>query len=65
LEKSDKFPKFLICPALQIMNLDWHGCMAKIEVSILALLGLGLKEKKKRRFEFKFKLNQVHLLLIP
>jgi hypothetical protein len=34
LEKSDKFPKFLICLTFYIVNLDWHGCMVKTEVSI-------------------------------
>jgi hypothetical protein len=35
------------------MNLDWHGCMAKHEISKQALLGLGLKENE-RGFEFQF-----------
>jgi hypothetical protein len=60
LEKSDKFPKFLIWIDLP----DWHHCMAKIEASIEALHRLGLKEKGKR-FDFEYKLNQVHFLLIP
>ena len=64
LEKSDKFPKFLICPALQIMNLDCHGCMAKTEVSILALLGLGLNENEKS-VSIWIQLNQAHMPLIP
>jgi hypothetical protein len=32
---------------LKIVNLYWHGCMVKSEVSIHALLGLGLNENEK------------------
>jgi hypothetical protein len=39
--------KFLFALAFQIVNLDWHGCMAKSDLSIQALLGLGLKENEK------------------
>jgi hypothetical protein len=35
--------KFLFALTFQIENLDWHGCMAKSEVSIEALLDLVLK----------------------
>jgi hypothetical protein len=47
LEKSNKFLKFLFALAFHIVNLDWHDCMVKFEVSIHALLGLGLKENEK------------------
>jgi hypothetical protein len=39
-------PKFLSTLTFRIVNLDWHSCMAKSEVSIQALLGLGLKENE-------------------
>jgi hypothetical protein len=29
--------------SFQIVNLDWHGCLAKSDVSIQALHGHGLK----------------------
>jgi hypothetical protein len=41
------FSKFLFALAFHIVNLDWHDCMVKFEVSIHALLGLGLKENEK------------------
>jgi hypothetical protein len=31
-------PKFLFNRTFQIVNLYWHSCMAKVEVSIQALL---------------------------
>jgi hypothetical protein len=41
------FIKFLFALTFQNVNLNWHVCMAKSEVSIQDLLGLGLKEKWK------------------
>jgi hypothetical protein len=40
--------KFLFALPFEIVNLDWHVCMAKSEVPTQALLGLGLKEIEKR-----------------
>jgi hypothetical protein len=40
-------PKFLFAFTLQIVNLYWHACMVKSEVSVHALLGLGLNENEK------------------
>jgi hypothetical protein len=40
-------PKLLFALTFQIVNLYWHSCMVKYEVSIQALLGLGLKENEK------------------
>jgi hypothetical protein len=34
------FPKFLSALVFHIVNLDWHGCMAKSEVPIQALLDM-------------------------
>jgi hypothetical protein len=53
LEKSDKFPKILFALNFQIVNLDWHGCMAKSEVSHKLSLDLVWK-KLKIVFEFEF-----------
>jgi hypothetical protein len=55
-------PNFLFDLSFQNMNLDWHGCMVKFEVFILASDSLKIM---KRVFEFEFVLNQVHLPLIP
>jgi hypothetical protein len=41
-------PKFLFALPLQIVNLDWHGCMAKSKVSTQTLLGLGVEENENR-----------------
>jgi hypothetical protein len=40
LKKSDKFPKILFAFLSQNMNLDWHDCMVRFEVSIHALIDL-------------------------
>jgi hypothetical protein len=56
-------PNFLFALTFHNMNLDWHGCMAKFEVSIQASFD-SLKIMK-RVFEFAFELNQFHLSLIP
>jgi hypothetical protein len=41
-------PKILFALTFQIVNLDWHGCMGKSEVSIQALLAFVLKAIEKR-----------------
>jgi hypothetical protein len=47
----------------QNLNLYWHDCMSKFEVSIQASFD-SLKIMN-RVFEFEFELNQVHLPSIP
>jgi hypothetical protein len=40
-------PKFLFALTFQNVNLDWHGCMAKLPVPIQASLDLVWKKKEK------------------